>query len=885
MIPAFRAAGINDEFRINPLYFPQTYPISGRAGDTTLLNIHGCFLYRRKVVLDRDGPALLAFEGVRNQVHAWVNGSFVAFRQGFSTPFELAVPAGILRKGENEIVLAVSNNANTGYYGAKVSGLSTRGPFASTGGVNGHLELRFPKNDLADVYVTTAKDMKRIEVCANANGAKYACEILDPLGKVAARGEMAGGSGLSIPTDGLKFWSPANPVLYTLRVKTPEGGYSQKFGIRRLTAEGDKLFLNGKPVYLRGVTEHCYFPKTMHLPRDMDYYRMILRKRKELGFNFVRFHTYVPPEEYLQAADEVGMLVHIESPNFVPMDEYRSIIAFARRHPSVVIYCAGNETRIDLKAESYLKEVARAVHSETDSLFSPMSAMRGVEYMLMGDKDDIASRPFRHNPLRMARLAEYCDMFTSYQLGATSYDSLNGPSASAVDEWCGAYRGKPVVSHEICIDGGYMNLDLEKDYPKDSPFIKTGFISGMRENLGKRGLLDRAPLYYRNSCEWMRRIRKHAFEKMRMSRRTSGYDFLGDINHHWHTFGYSVGMMDEFYRLKPGETVDNVLRYNSAAVVLSDLGSGFNVMSGEKKRVAFTLSNYFPDAPHGSLRASLVENCGAVVWSGETKCPDGPCGEVNRIGALEVAFPKVDAPKKYFLRVSYVAGSVRAENEWEMYAFPKVCSCASPSRNGVAATVVRVVNDISRDDLVAAMARGERVLLFGAGPFKSLPTTYRIACAGRCSGNFATVVKKGHPALDGLPHEGYCGWQFRWLMEGGKAVQLEAGVPFDPIVEVVSSDKFPIRQAALAEYRVERGMLLVCTFRFRNEDPAAAWLKGRLTEYAASKVFSPALSLTANQLRAVVDAPLLTGNEHNRNRANNINDPSGLVRAGSKAEP
>ena len=95
--------------------------------------------------------------------------------------------------------------------------------------------------------------------------------------------------------------------------------------------------------------------------------------------------------------------------------------------------------------------------------------------------------------------------------------------------------------------------------------------------LKEKGLLDRADTYFVNSCEWMWRIRKHCFEKLRAADRVAGYDFLGDINTHWHTFGYSVGMMDEFYRLKPGETVENALRYNSAAVVLSDLGSDFNV--------------------------------------------------------------------------------------------------------------------------------------------------------------------------------------------------------------------------------------------------------------------------------------------------------------------
>ena len=68
MVPAFRAAGIRDEFKINPDHVEQTFPMSGWAKDTTLPNIHGCFLYRRKFVPLRTGPALLFFDCVRNQV-------------------------------------------------------------------------------------------------------------------------------------------------------------------------------------------------------------------------------------------------------------------------------------------------------------------------------------------------------------------------------------------------------------------------------------------------------------------------------------------------------------------------------------------------------------------------------------------------------------------------------------------------------------------------------------------------------------------------------------------------------------------------------------------------------------------------------------------------
>ncbi len=866
----FRAAGMKCEFRINPWYEQQSLPMTGHPVDVTLPQIYGCFMYRRKINLQRTDGAFLRFEGVRNQVHVWINGRYVAFRAGFSTPFELPIGGGVLRKGDNEIVLAVSNTPNLGYCDY-VCGLSTRAMFRSTGGVNGHLEMRFAKSDISDVYVTTAKDLASFTVHVSGRDA-FAYEIADG-DKVLAKGNVTG--GFTLPTKGFQFWSPESPKRYDLRLTTSRGVYSQKFGIRRLVPDGEQLKLNGKYVYLRGVTEHCYFPKTIHLPRDLDYYRMITRKRKELGFNFVRFHTFVPPVEYLEAMDELGMLVQIESPNFVSEPEYAAIIAFARRHPSVVIYCTGNETRIDKIAEAYLRDVAGLVHSMTDSLFSPMSALRGIEYYLMPGKDPTVWSPFGHNAERMKRVAEYSDLFNSYQLGVTSYNSLNNGTPDDLIRWGAAYCGKPRLSHEICIDGSYADVSIGKDYPPDSPWLKYGPLPSLRKMLAERGLLDRADTYFRNSCEWMRRIRKFTFEKTRAAWNVAGFDFLGDTNSHCILFGYSVGMMDEFYRLKPGETVENVLRYNSAAVILSSLGSDFNVEAGTKKGVRFSVSNYDRDVSDAELVVRLEDaESGKVVWKGGNACKSIPLGRVTSLAKFEVEVPASDRARKYFLRAS-IGGL--ASNEWEIYAFPKVGDMPAPKN-------VRIVGNISEKDLLSAMDKGERVLLFGAGPFRSLSTTYRIGMAGRCSGNFATVIKSGHPALAGMPNEGFCGWQFRRLMENGRAVQLEAGVPFDPIIDVASAVKCPIRQAALFEYKIGKGRLLVCSFNFAGGDPAAKWLKARLTDYAASDAFDPKDSLTPGQLHAVISAPLISGAANN-NRAMNPYDPASAVRAGEFAQP
>ena len=335
--------------------------------------------------------------------------------------------------------------------------------------------------------------------------------------------------------------------------------------------------------------------------------------------------------------------------------------------------------------------------------------------------------------------------------------------------------------------------------------------------------------------------------------------------------------MDEFYRLKPGETVENVLRYNAASVLLSDLGSDFNVRAGETKKIAFSISNYDAEMTAAELCVTLARPDGHVAWSERRMVDFVPNGRIVGLGEFAAKIPDAARAVKYILRTKLSDGARKVDNEWEIYAFPAKKSKNDPSN-------VKVVEDIGEAELASALAKGERVLLLGAGPFRALPTTYRIGMAGRTSGNYATVVKEGHPALKEFPHEGFCGWQFRRLMEGGRAVQLEADVPFDSIIDIASSVKFPIRQAGLFEYRVGEGRLLVCSFAFHADDPAAAWMRAQLVDYAAGEAFNPPQSLTPAQLHAVIAAPLLSG-ARNGNVARNPGDPSSGVRAGDLAQP
>ena len=839
---------------------PETFPMRKRVHTLIPGQIRGAFVYRRTIRLERvPGAASLAFEIVRNNVRAWINGRYVGRHSGFLTPFEMPVPDGFLRVGENEIVLVVDNHDMDGLPGRRGcgGGTTSRAIFTDTGGIAGRCELRFAKSTLKDVYVTTARDLETFTVHASG-GADFAWRILD--GREVVRSGRASGD-FDVPTEGFAFWSPECPKRYVLELETAGGTYRTKFGIRLLEARGERLFLNGEPIYLRGVCDHCYYAKTMHLPLDIDYYRMVVRKRRECGFNFVRFHTYVPPEAFFEAMDELGCLVHVETPHTPSVETFAEVVSFARRHPCAVIYCAGNEDDMKPDLEAALGDYAKVVHAMSDGLFSPISALRNAEYAFA--KGDVGSRdPFPHNPKRLAHYATFSDLFTSYQLGYVSYSSLTGGSSELLDRMGNAYCGKPRLSHEICIDGSYVDLSTEKLYPADSPFLKTGIFDGIRRQLVRKGLMSRADAYFRNSCEWMWRIRKHCFEKLRGSARTQGFDFLGDINTHWHTCGYSVGMFDEFYRMKPGETVENVLRYNSAAVLLCDLGEGFVFSSGETKRIAFKVSNYDTSSCGGELRLTLESPDGKVVLSSTKPVGRLPKGEVSDASCWDVTFPPDARPRKYWLKAALSADGLAAENRWEVYAFPK------PKVVDTGSLAVFDGN-ATKADLVDALADGKRVVLMGHGPFNALPTSFRIGLAGRSQGNYATIVRD-HPALGDFPHEGYCGWQFCRLMEHGSAIQLEGDVPFDPIVDIASSVKVVIRQALLAEYRVGRGRILISGFNFNDDDPAGTYLRSQLLAYAASEKFEPSLSISPEQLCAVVDAPIVTGSV-DTNRAQDTN--------------
>ncbi|CAN5643078.1 hypothetical protein BH24ACI2_BH24ACI2_08540 [soil metagenome] len=158
-----------------------------------------------------------------------------------------------------------------------------------------------------------------------------------------------------------KLWTPAEPNLYKLEVtlETESGKILDKFaqnvGFRTFEAKGNKLFLNGKPYWLRGAN-HLPYGKN---PWDAKLPRKLIQLMHDNNQRVTRTHATPWNEAWLDAADEIGLGISVEGIRpwaFVgkigatPPDlfkhwlmENEDVVKRIRNHPSVLIWTIGNE--------------------------------------------------------------------------------------------------------------------------------------------------------------------------------------------------------------------------------------------------------------------------------------------------------------------------------------------------------------------------------------------------------------------------------------------------------------------------------------------------------------------------------------------------------------
>jgi hypothetical protein len=340
-------------------------------------NLTARCLYVREIQVPaawRGKRVFLCVRRVYRYADVTVNATHIGDYEGFSSPFEFDVTEAVRFGQSNRLVMGVDNRARKD---RDTVGMANY--FSNTGGFGGpvYLEAR-PADWIQEVFamprIAASQAQLRVTVkTANSGwpqGMTLTAEVT-PWNPARQPTALAGRTQQPVPTAAreqtlelpvtltpLRLWSPDDPFLYLATVRLLQDGRTVdetqvRFGMREIVANGNKLFLNGKPLFLAGYGDDTTYPLTGMMPWDKETYLKHLRLMRSLGFNFVRHHSCMPHDEYFDAADEVGMLVQPEAGmayvKFWPKahdlfaKEWPNLITAFRNHPSIWAWCMGNE--------------------------------------------------------------------------------------------------------------------------------------------------------------------------------------------------------------------------------------------------------------------------------------------------------------------------------------------------------------------------------------------------------------------------------------------------------------------------------------------------------------------------------------------------------------
>lgn len=824
--------------RFNPEYRRIEYPLgTGKPADASLPYLVGHGWYKKEIETDsmkEDTRIFLEVGEAVTELRVFVNGSLFGTHKNLMTASEFELTDALYPGKKMELVLEISNQQRD------MISTTYRGYKGFTGGIYGNTFLHTTGVcAIKALHVYPNSQMKylhfHMELSNKENTSlELHWRLCERDGDIVKEGMEHAKNGINeffCSTDGLKQWSEEEPYLYWLEIDVLEGGVlsdqkKQVIGIRRAERQGKVLFLNKEPVYLRGLTEHAYFPLTCTPPLDKGYYRRIVKKYKEIGFNWIRFHTTVPNELYLEACDELGMLVQVEAPNGFEDSMWDEIIVKCRKHPSVILYCGGNEERLTDAMISRLEKVAALLRRlAPGTLFSPMQALPYVDWLLEEKNVSIETMPIPHNPAKLRWLKNFSDVFQPQKdIGFNRLDA----DWREIDEKLNFYE-RPYTSHEVGINDGYIDLDLEKRY--EGTRIGTALYAGARENLRAAGVLQKARIYYENSCFWSMVIRKIYIERLRLCCNVNGYDYLGAIDCHWHRTGYTPGILNEFHEYKPGESREEILRYNGKNVILLDIPVQRDLYAGEEVSYLVYVSVYEHEEL-GSAQWScyLTDDNGKCLWRCEEAVEQIQIGKCTMVGSVRLIIPGGKSPRKCCFELSYVSNSVRMENRYNVWIYPK----EEPKQGEVL-----ICKDVDKT-VFEKLYNGENVLFLNSFGMNTAPLSYTKMLAGRTLGNSASVIYD-HPSLNDFPHEGWGDLQFYPLFEDASSILFDDDMPidFEPIIEIVSSYKMIFKQSALFEFRYGKGKAMVCTLNLSGERPAQKRLLYSLLRYMNSNSFQP----------------------------------------------
>nr|WP_320022859.1 glycoside hydrolase family 2 TIM barrel-domain containing protein [uncultured Draconibacterium sp.] len=307
-----------------------------------------------------------------------LNGEVLGVHEGGFTPFAFEI-TDLLKEKDNFLIIGVNNSRRKGGIPAPVT------DWFNHGGITRDVKLiEVPKTFVSNYFLSLDKNTldsktKQISGKLELNGEAFPdkARIEIPELKVDEEVDVAadGTCNFTISVKNMELWSPKNPKLYEVSISAANDKVSDQIGFRTIETGGKKILLNGKQIFLRGISLHDENPLRADRANSVEDAKLVLGWAKELGCNFIRLAHYPHQENILREADKMGILLWEELPLYWGIDwkdqevlrkakqQYTEVINRDYNRASSIIWSIANETTPSDSRNAFLGAVADHIRS------------------------------------------------------------------------------------------------------------------------------------------------------------------------------------------------------------------------------------------------------------------------------------------------------------------------------------------------------------------------------------------------------------------------------------------------------------------------------------------------------------------------------------------
>lgn len=302
----------------------------------------------------------LYFGAVNYQCMVGLNNTILGTHKGGFTPFWFEV-TDVLKEGENSLIVRVNNTRG-------VSEVPTINyDWWNYGGITRDVLLvSVPEVFIKDYRLRFDGSAVEVEVTLDGGSGSVSLEIPELKIKKKACAGKDGVAHFRFKASPER-WSPENPRLYDVVIGTSSDRITDRVGFRTINVDGERLLLNDKPLFLKGVALH---DETIGLNpgrcRSEEDVRALLEAAKDLGCNFLRLAHYPHSEEMVRLAERMGFLLWEEIPCYWNIDwtseetyanaenQLMEMIGRDVNRAAVIIWSMANETPCTPERLSFL---------------------------------------------------------------------------------------------------------------------------------------------------------------------------------------------------------------------------------------------------------------------------------------------------------------------------------------------------------------------------------------------------------------------------------------------------------------------------------------------------------------------------------------------------